>query len=218
MADIERHGLFTLSFRILMDDKPSYVQLKAVIVDEKDGKRLIIGVNDIDTQIRQEEEYVRHLSQARIDANIDALTHVKNRHAYLIAEDRLNMQFVENPALEVAVVILDVNDLKKINDTYGHKAGDKYIRDACKVVCDTFKHSPVFRIGGDEFAVIAQGNDYLHIDELVTRMEEYNVEAKKTGGIMIACGMAKREGDTSLAKIFERADQEMYENKEKLKK
>lgn len=217
MGEITRHGIFTLSYRLMMEGRPLYVQLKAALVEEKESARLIVGINDIDSQVRQEEEYVRHLARAQMDANIDALTGVKNRHAYLVAEERLNIQITENRAPEFAIVILDVNDLKKINDNIGHKAGDQYLKDACKIICDTFKHSPVFRIGGDEFAVISQGRDYSCIEELTGRMNDRNAEALQSGGIVIACGMAKRENDASVAPVFERADQNMYENKCSLK-
>ena len=217
LAEIRRYGIFTLSYRLMVKESPLYVQLKAALVEEKDGTYLIVGVNDIDNQVRQEEKYARHLAQAQMEANIDALTGVKNRHAYLVAEERLNVQMAQGALPEFAVVILDVNDLKKINDTIGHKAGDQYLRDACRIVCNTFKHSPVFRVGGDEFAVIAQGSDYAHIDELMEQMNEHNRAALESGGIIVACGMAKREDQTSVAVVFEQADQEMYENKSSLK-
>ena len=217
MAEIERRGIFTLSYRIIRDGVPVYVQLRAGMSEEKEGTRLIVGFIDIDDQVRQEEEYVKSLAQARIEANIDALTGVKNRHSYLLAEERLNEQIAEGRVQEFAIVILDVNDLKTINDTEGHKAGDQYIRDACKVICDVFKRSPVFRVGGDEFAVIAQGNDYACIEELVGRMSDHNAEAARNGGVVIACGMAKSENDSSVAPVFERADQKMYVNKTELK-
>ena len=47
--------------------------------------------------------------------------------------------------------------LKLINDTYGHEKGDIYLKTACNAICDVFRHSPVFRMGGDEFAVLLQG-------------------------------------------------------------
>ncbi|MBO7670777.1 MAG: diguanylate cyclase, partial [Oscillospiraceae bacterium] len=217
MADVGRYGIFTLSYRILMGGKPLYVQLKAAMVEEKEGKRLIVGINDIDAQVRQEEEYVKSLAQARIEANVDPLTGVRNRHAYLVAEERLNQQLEANDTLAFAVVILDVNDLKLINDRDGHAAGDQYLKDACKIICDCFRHSPVYRIGGDEFAVIVQGRDYLVIDDLTGQMAARNAEALRTGGIVIACCMARREGDAVVASVFERADQNMYENKNRLK-
>ena len=75
----------------------------------------------------------------------------------------------------------------------------------------------MFRIGGDEFAVISQGNDYAAIDELIARMRAHNLEAIETGGVTIACGMAKHAGEASMAPVFERADQSMYEDKSWLK-
>lgn len=216
MADVERSGIFTLSYRLSMDGSPRYVQLKAVMLEEKEGRRLIVGVNDIDAQVRQ-EEYVRHLAMAQKEATIDPLTGVKNRHAYLAAEERLNVQLSENRAPGFAIVILDVNDLKKVNDNEGHKAGDQFLRDACRIICNIFKKSPVYRVGGDEFTVISQGDDYANIDALVRRMEEYNAKALQSGGIVIACGMAKYENDRSVARVFERADQIMYRNKSDLK-
>ena len=115
------------------------------------------------------------------------------------------------------MVIMDVNDLKKINDSEGHNAGDKYIRDACKIICGIFAHSPVFRVGGDEFAIIVQGSDYASIDELIGKMREHNNEALKNNGVVIACGMSKFNDDSCVAAVFERADQNMYENKSFLK-
>ncbi|MBR2676546.1 MAG: transporter substrate-binding domain-containing protein [Solobacterium sp.] len=217
MDEIERSGIFTLSYRIMIEERPTYVQLKAAMVEEKEGRRLVVGISDIDAQVRQEEQYVQNLSKARIEASIDTLTGVKNRHAYLMAEERLNEQIEQQNAPEFAVVILDVNDLKRVNDTEGHNAGDQYIRDACKVICDTFKHSPVFRIGGDEFAVIVQGNDYQSIDQLIAQVKEHNETAKQNGCVVIACGMSRYEGDDCVAPVFERADQLMYENKNDLK-
>lgn len=217
LSEVERSGIFALTCRLVLDERTTYVQLRAAMVDEKEGRRLIVGVNDIDASVRQEEDYARRLAQAQTKASVDALTGVKNKHAYLDAEDRLNLQIAERLAPEFAITILDVNDLKKVNDTGGHQAGDQYLRDACRIVCTIFKHSPVFRIGGDEFAVISQGSDYDNIDALIDTVSARNAEALRAGGIVIACGMAKYEGDANVAPVFERADQRMYENKNALK-
>jgi diguanylate cyclase (GGDEF)-like protein len=187
------------------------------MVEEEEGQRLIVGVNDIDAQVRQEEEYGRRLAQARIEANIDALTGVKNRNAYKVYEERINAQIEMNRAADFSITILDVNDLKKVNDTEGHKAGDQYLRDACKIICTTFKRSPVFRVGGDEFCVLSQGSDYARIDELIEQMHQHNEEATRSGGVVIAVGMSRFENDLSVAPVYERADELMYENKSVLK-
>ena len=217
LTEVEQNGLFTLSYRLKTDGEPRYVQLKAAMVEEKEGQRLIVGINDIDAQVRQEEEYGRRLAQARIEANIDALTGVKNRNAYRVYEERLNAQIEMNRAPDFAITILDVNDLKKVNDTEGHKAGDQYLRDACKIICTTFKRSPVFRVGGDEFCVLSQGDDYERLDELIEQMNEHNLDATQNGGIVIALGVARYEHEDKVAPVYERADQNMYENKSELK-
>ena len=105
-----------------------------------------------------------------------------------------------------------------MNDTKGHQAGDELLRSACRFICETFKHSPVFRIGGDEFTVISQGADREHIDELIALVEEHNQEALRSGDFTIACGMSKLDGDERFEDVFRRADHAMYENKRKLKK
>ena len=203
---------------MVADNIPRYVQLKAAMIDEKEGKRLIIGINDIDNLVRQEQEYQKRLSLAENQAHIDALTGVRNKHAYLDEEEKLDSMINEGNDIDFAIVIFDVNDLKKVNDSQGHQAGDQYIRDACKLICDTFKRSPVFRVGGDEFAVVAQGEDYAVIDELIDRVANHNKEASENGGIVIACGMSRFEKeDDCVAKVFERADRKMYEGKNILK-
>lgn len=217
LAEVKQNGIFTLSCRLLMDGEPRYVQLKAALVEENEGSRLIVGVNDIDAQVRQEEEYGRRLAQARIEANIDALTGVKNRNAYRVYEERLNAQIEMNRAPDFAITILDVNDLKKVNDTEGHKAGDQYLRDACKIICTTFKRSPVFRVGGDEFAVLSQGDDYNRLDELINQMNSHNDDAIENGGIVIALGTSRYKQDSKVSLVYERADQRMYDNKSELK-
>ncbi|MBP5279528.1 MAG: GGDEF domain-containing protein, partial [Erysipelotrichaceae bacterium] len=217
LSEIERNGIFSMTYRLVMDQKPVYVQLRAAMVHEKEGLRLIVGINDIDTQVRQEEEYTRRLEQAQTQASIDALTRVKNRHAYLDAEEKLDQRISDGEKPEFSIVILDVNDLKMINDTRGHQAGDQYLVDSAQIICKIFKHSPVFRIGGDEFAVISQGSDYENIDELLKQVYENNRQAAENGGIVIACGMARYNREDSVAPVFELADQRMYENKMSLK-
>ena len=217
LSEIKRKGVFVISYSLMINGDRNYVQLKAVMLEEEEGERLIVGINDIDALVRHEEDYAKRLAQAQSKANIDALTGVKNKHAYLDEEEMLDEHIVEDNAEKFAIVIMDVNDLKKINDSLGHQAGDQCIKDACHIICDTFKKSPVFRVGGDEFAVVAQGNDYECIDELMERMNLHNEEASRSGGVVIACGMSKFDKDECVAAVFERADQDMYENKQRLK-
>ena len=214
LSEIEKNGIFTMRYRLVLNDQPRSVNLKAALVEEKDGPQLIVGINDIDVHVKQEEEYAYNLSQARALADVDALTGVKNKHAYVDFEEKLNERLENEKDVKFALVLFDVNNLKDINDTYGHQVGDRYIRDTSRIICNIFKHSPVFRFGGDEFVVIAEGSDYDQVDELLRQLDENN---DKKDGIVIAYGMSRNEGDRNVAAVFARADALMYENKRMLK-
>ncbi len=216
-SEIERVGIYMIEYRIMLKGRPNYIQLKAAMLDEEDGRCLLVGINDVDALVRREEDHAARLANAQSMANIDALTGVKNRHAYLEAEEKLNDMIKDKAIGEFALVILDVNDLKKVNDSFGHNAGDDHLRGACKIICDTFKRSPVFRIGGDEFAVIVRGEDYKCIDQLAGSIEAQNREAVLNGSVVVACGMARFEDDDSVMTVFKRADKNMYDNKMLLK-
>ncbi|MBQ7700404.1 MAG: diguanylate cyclase [Clostridia bacterium] len=217
LKEIKEHGLFTMTYRLTISGQPMYVMLKAAMVEEKDGPQLIIGVSNIDAQVKREKEYDYNLSVARSKANIDALTGVKNKHAYIDAEAALNEMIEDGEPAEFAVIVFDVNGLKIVNDTQGHRAGDALIRSACNIICQQFKHSPVFRVGGDEFAVIAQESDYRNIDELIANIAEENRKNKETGGTVVACGMARYTNERNVSEVFEKADKAMYINKRMLK-
>lgn len=93
-------------------------------------------------------------------ATVDSLTGIKNKHAYAQWEEKINARIQSGDQEPFAVVVCDVNNLKAVNDLYGHKEGDAYIKRACARICGVFSHSPVFRIGGDEFVAILSGEDY----------------------------------------------------------
>ena len=217
MSEIERSGSFSLGYRFVMDGRPVYVQMKAAMVEEKEGPRLIVGLNNIDAQVRQEQEFSKRLAQAQIEAKVDALTGVKNKLAFNAMQQQIDEDIAGQRQQPFAVVMLDLNDLKKINDANGHNAGDQYLKDACNIICKVFAHSPVFRIGGDEFAVISQGTDYERIDELMEEIKKHNENALLNNGVVIACGMSKFNNDSCVNEVLERADRKMYENKASLK-
>lgn len=156
---------------------------------------------------------------------IDTLTHVKNRTAYenrsreLQAEIRMG----KNPVF--AIAMFDVNNLKKINDIFGHDAGDAYIKNSCALICHTFKHSSVFRIGGDEFLAILMNEDYENADNLVAfaqaemkRLAEGNNPEVECVSFAIGVSRFNPETDDDVQTVFKRADTLMYKNKEIMKK
>ena len=212
MYTIERNGVFVLDYRLKLQDTYMYAKLKAAAVKEDEKTLLIIGVFNVDAQVRQELEIEHDLSEARRMASKDSLTGVRNKRAYLDEEKELNRKIACGDVSEFAIVVFDVNDLKIVNDTQGHKAGDEVIKAASSTICNIFKHSPVFRIGGDEFTVVCQGDDYEFIGELLAKMDNANEKSVK-----VAYGMARYDGKGSVSDVFNRADQNMYKNKIKMK-
>ena len=173
----------------------------------------------VDAQIRREQEYERQITHAKELANRDALTGVKSRLAYLDMEKKLNQEILSGKEPEFALVYCDVNNLKEVNDTKGHNAGDQYLRKACQLICEIFKHSPVFRIGGDEFVVILKGQDYESREQLLLKLRKHAVENRRSEGVVVASGIAELHPgqDRTVSAVFERADAEMYKNKNQLK-
>lgn len=122
------------------------------------------------------------------------------------------------------VVVFDINNLKKVKDTLGHDFGDMLIIDACKIISKVFKRSPLYRIGGDEFAAILENSDYERYHELLenfkTAMEDFNQLSKNNEKISIAHGIALYEENTDLTygDVFKQVDDAMYQNKASMKK
>ena len=151
-------------------------------------------------------------------ANTDSLTGIRNKHAFSDAEAALNHKIKEKEIDKLAIVVCDINGLKYVNDTQGHAAGDKLIIAACKVICEFFTHGAVYRIGGDEFAVILQGRGYDEMDGVIRGMNRQMEENIKTGDVVVSLGYSTmKDNDEELHDMFERADQMMYERKKELK-
>ena len=115
-------------------------------------------------------------------------------------------------------MVCDINDLKLVNDIKGH-SGDQCICRSCKLICDIFKRSPVFRIGGDEFAVILEMEDYENRHELIEKINRQTKECEEATGSTIAVGIADfiKGKDKSVLEVFGRADNMMYEKKNEMK-
>jgi diguanylate cyclase (GGDEF)-like protein len=123
-------------------------------------------------------------------------------------------------SLQFAFGVFDCNNLKLINDSYGHDKGDVYLVTASQFICRIFQHSPVFRIGGDEFAVILQYDDYNNMNALLDSFKNSSREIcesveNKWEQVNVAIGIAiyDPEIDASVIDVARRADQLMYENK-----
>ena len=218
LKEIEERGVFSITYRLMISGKPRYVTLKAKKIEEKGNEFLLFGVNDVDTQVKKDQEYAYNLAVARNKWGIDSLTGVKNKNAFNESENMINEAIRSEGGENFAIAVFDINNLKEVNDKQGHSAGDELIKKGCRLICDVFAHSPVFRIGGDEFAALVRGSDYENLDELMQNFYLINLENKKSGDVVVAAGAAKYQGDRYVEDVFKRADAEMYENKKLLKK
>lgn len=216
LGSIRKHGSATLSYRLLLDGSPQYVTLYATHPPH-DQTHLIIAVANVDADVRREQEYREALGSAIRLANQDALTGVKNKHAYTQREQALDQLISSKNPPEFAVVVCDVNGLKKVNDTKGHVAGDAYICHASKMLCTIFAHSPVYRIGGDEFVMILEGSDYQNRETLMQTLHQTVRENRAQEHVTVASGISVFEpaDDVCVQDVFERADREMYAQKRK---
>jgi diguanylate cyclase (GGDEF)-like protein len=185
-----------------------------VVNDEKEEYRI-----ELEQTLEREKQHLNDLQTTREIAYKDPLTGVKSKVAYAEFESQKDIQIREGSAESFAVAVFDINGLKKINDTHGHKKGDEYIKTACGIICDMFKHSPVFRIGGDEFVVILENNDFENRKDLEKKFNELMDKQKIEKQVVIAMGMAEySEGeDYTFEDVFSRADKKMYIQKRALK-
>ena len=214
LSSLATFGKTILNYRLIIDGRPQYISLYAVRPKE-DSKHIIIAVANVDAAKRMELAYQNAMDMA----NKDALTGVKNKRAYVQEETDLDDLIKRNDSPPFAVVICDVNGLKQVNDNQGHKAGDEFIRSACKIICNTFKHSPVFRIGGDEFAVILKGQDYEKRCDVMKTLGTILEQQRHDGMLLLASGISEfnSEKDIRVQDVFERADNLMYADKKRCK-
>ena len=170
--------------------------------------------------------YMReHLTDLNKRVYVDALTSVRNKGAYSDYLDDLQTHLEADMAMmSFAVGVFDCDDLKLVNDKYGHEKGDVYLQTASRLICRVFQHSPVFRIGGDEFSVILQNDDYRNRDELVRQFNEGMEQSvssteNRWEQVHISMGIAVYDprNDHNVNDVVRRADKIMYENKRQRK-
>lgn len=152
-------------------------------------------------------------------ANTDYLTGIQNRNAFELYVGNLQAQEMHR---NLGFISIDLNDLKTINDTLGHQAGDKYIRD-CADLLKKFETEDciLYRIGGDEFAFIIVNTDAQKVKDLrkkiIESVNQYNQSAEMQISIAVGEAVYDAEIDEDLSATLKRADKEMYDNKKEIK-
>ena len=171
------------------------------------------------------DDIKKHIGDLNTRVFTDPLTKIKNKAAFSTACNEIQAQIDQGEAVQpFAIGIFDCNNLKSINDIFGHEKGDIYLRRASQTICDVFKHSPVFRIGGDEFAVILRNFDYEGRDVLLRQFKNVQVEINASNKnkwemVDVAVGMTEFDikSDRYVTDVIRRADKIMYEDKRSLK-
>ena len=162
----------------------------------------------------------RELARLTVQANRDALTGVRNKFAYDAYAAEVLSEFRKD-SVPFAMLMADVDQLKKINDTYGHDKGDLFIRKSCDILCEIFCHSPVFRIGGDEFVVILQGQDYQQRADLLKEAgrrfsdlaADQTLEPWERCSVTVGIAEADWSSGQTIDELLALADKDMYKNK-----
>ena len=177
------------------------------------------------TFTRMSDHIREHISDLSKRVYVDALTSVRNKGAFTSYIEDMQAKLEQNPEnTEFAVGMFDCDDLKTVNDEYGHDKGDAYLKAASRIICKVFQHSPVFRIGGDEFAVVLRNDDLENREELLRAFDRATAETCEKGEhrwekVHVARGIAVYDPnlDRSVIDTVRRADKNMYANKRKYK-
>ena len=209
----------SLAYRMIIHGCIEHGRLIYIMCE--DNKHIICCFENIEEEFRAKKEQEQDLRSAKLMARLDELTGVRNKNAFKeyisSIDEKLEGGMDQEP---FAIVMCDVNDLKLINDTRGHSFGDEVIQRASRMVCGVFAHSPVFRVGGDEFAVVLKDRDYEERENLFSRLKEESLANKRSrSGPVVACGKAEYdpEKDKKVNDVYERADEQMYIVKKEMK-
>lgn len=151
-------------------------------------------------------------------AYTDELTQLHNRRYCMEYMNKLK----EERNFKYTVICFDLNNLKMVNDTYGHAKGDVLIRSAAEVIAETFESlGVVARVGGDEFVSVIGTADEAKLASLMAQFEQ-NIDRKnravKDLNMSIAYGYASGiQSDSDIEKVYQIADDRMYEQKKQMK-
>lgn len=149
------------------------------------------------------------LDRLKILSSKDMLTGVLNRNEMNAKIDTLSGENHINDRT-VGIVFADLNGLKRVNDTYGHTAGDALLKDAAKALEEVFPAESIYRAGGDEFTVILTGVTAKELEKKVADLREVS---QKYEHVIFAIGYYVEEDFTKAREALKRADEKMYEDK-----
>ncbi len=189
--------------------------IHSFVVENKNAEYLMELKEALGREAIQEQE----LDITRNLAFKDSLTGLKNKLAYIDAENRINYLIGQSKMNSFAIAVFDLNNLKKINDSLGHEKGDDYIQKSAALIAEIFHHSPVFRIGGDEFVAILENQDFTNREKLAGDFNDVVNENLSNDEYVVSIGLSEYNPvkDMRFEEVFFRADKAMYKRKQELK-
>lgn len=209
MAELDENGVFSATYRLMYNETPVYINCKAMrMEDESDRDHIVIGVSNVDAQIRRERE----MNVIRERVNKDSLTGVKSRNAYMETVAAMDAEILSRRSKPFALVTCSM--LEQSPAGGGGETAEDMIRETSRSICSTFDHSPVYRLDGGEFVVIATGVDLENLPDLMKEMADKNRQNAREGGVIIACGCSefRDDEDVCVENVFWRADTAMQED------
>ena len=169
----------------------------------------------------------RMMEKYKRESTTDALTGLLNKGAYITKEEELSEKLFDEDEEDFifAIVSLDLNFLKKVNDNYGHEAGDHFIKAAADTLSAAVgDRGECYRVGGDEFLAILYGDDpettyQAMVEDLLKKLDEFNEAEQREIPLCFAYGHAicKTGQEYSIHDAERLADKEMYECKHRMK-
>ena len=176
-------------------------------------------ISDLLSTTTKLEGAERKADELKYIADRDALTGLMNKRSYFEKEEALNEKIKQGKA-KFAVSMIDLNDLKVTNDSLGHEKGDILIKAISNIIKKVFALSSIYRVGGDEFVVISENEDYHNIKKLknlfLTVVEQSSEDVIKLSAA-IGTAFYNPDEDNNVEDVFKRADSEMYKMKKKMK-
>jgi diguanylate cyclase len=177
-------------------------------------------VEDVTQRSQEMDRVRRELDEYKRIANTDSLTRLSNRRAF---DDRLTAVF-NTPALKpvTALVLADIDNFKKINDTYGHPVGDKVLATVASVIRSNVRRDIfVARTGGEEFALIVEGNtaeEVVAIAERIRRtLEATPFKNSRTrvnyGPVTVSIGICMASNAEDAGDLYSKTDTALYSAK-----
>ncbi len=195
----------SVRYRRRMQGEYYYVDLElipSVNYTDADPEVLVL-VHDIDAKVRHDEEEKEVLEKEGFQ---DEMTTMKNRRAY----ERDRAAIIES-GKSVAIVFVDVNGLKFINDRQGHEAGDYHLMRMAALLMEFFRPEDCYRTGGDEFIVMIPGAPKESLD---SRVENYRKAIQQDSMPGASIGYAYSQNGLDFEKVYRQAEALMYEDKQ----